>query len=88
MAIELSEQQRKAIEEGKGAPVEMIDPINQSHYVLLPSSAYERIRALLRTEDFEVSEAYKAFGDVAAKEGWDDPEMAAYDQIDPPRERQ
>ncbi len=40
VSTELTEQQRKAVEQGGGAPIDLIDPVNQSRYVLLTAAAY------------------------------------------------
>jgi hypothetical protein len=43
----------------------------------------EQRSAIQTSEPFEVLEAYAAMDAVAAKEGWLDPEMDVYDQLDP-----
>ena len=48
--LELTEQQRHAVEEQAGGPVEVIDPETQCAYVLLARERYERMRSLLGSE--------------------------------------
>jgi hypothetical protein len=40
---------------------------------------------LLPDEQFNLEEAYSLMDEVARREGWLDPEMDAYDQLDPRR---
>jgi hypothetical protein len=50
MPIELTEQQRRVVQEQAGRPVEVIDPSTQSAYVLIARDQYERVRPLLQAE--------------------------------------
>lgn len=71
MTPELSKEQRQAVEESHGAPVEFVDPTTKVHYVLMRVEMYERLKRVL---DFgEPSEAEEKamlheFGKLA---GWD-----------------
>lgn len=65
--------------------MEVVDATTQASYVLLPAAAYQRVRALLEGDEFDPSEAYPLMDAVAAAEGWLDPEMDAYDALDPRR---
>ncbi|HEV3260063.1 MAG TPA: hypothetical protein VG013_24605 [Gemmataceae bacterium] len=58
-------------------PARAVDPETKRTYVLLPAEQYERFKDLL--QDFDAREAYPLMDEVAAKEGWDDPEMDSYD---------
>ena len=48
--VELTEQQRRAVEEQVGGPVELIDPDTQRAYVLLAREQYERICSLVESD--------------------------------------
>jgi hypothetical protein len=50
MMVELTEQQRQAVEEQAGGPVEMIDPDTQRAYVLLARERYEQMCSLAGAE--------------------------------------
>ena len=50
MMLELTEQQRQAVQEQAGRPVQVIDPDTQRAYVLLAREQYERICSLLEGE--------------------------------------
>ena len=48
MRIELTEQQRRVVEEQRGAPVEVLDPSTMRAYVLIVREQYEQVRSLLQ----------------------------------------
>lgn len=77
----LSDEQRQAIEQNPGAPIDVIDPISQARFVLLPAQAFHRVRALLGPDEFTIEETY-ALQDQAADEAWSHPGDADYDQYD------
>jgi hypothetical protein len=47
VAIELTEQQRQAVEAGQGRPVEVVDPVTHRLYLLVAVELYDRVRPLL-----------------------------------------
>jgi hypothetical protein len=47
MTIELTDEQRRAVEQGK--PVEVVDPATVRTFVVLAREEYERVRSLLET---------------------------------------
>ena len=69
-----------------GTPVEIVDPKTQAAFVLFSAEQYEKVRALLDDEEFDVSEAYPLMDEVARSEGWYDPEMDIYDQFREPKQ--
>jgi hypothetical protein len=48
--VELTEQQRQAVQEQAREPVELIDPVTRCGYVLLAREQYERMRSLEESE--------------------------------------
>jgi hypothetical protein len=46
MSIELTPEQRQALEAHPGDPVEVVDTATQRHYVLVPREQFDRLRAL------------------------------------------
>ena len=42
---------------------------------MLSAEQYEKIRALLADDEFDVKDAYPVMDEVARSEGWDDPEL-------------
>jgi len=47
MSFELTNEQRQLMAEHTGCPVEVVDPLTQRSYVLIPREEYERMRSLL-----------------------------------------
>lgn len=88
MTITLNPEQREAIESHAGGPLYVLDAEHKRTYVLVSAEAYQRIRALLGDDEFEVSDAYAAQSAAAGAAGWDDPEMDAYNEYDKHRSRQ
>ncbi len=76
--IELTQEQQHELEKGK-----VVIPTNTA-YVLLRKDVYERIKSLLGDEDW-ARDAYEAAMDVFARDGWNDPRMDVYDELDPRR---
>lgn len=76
--IELTQEQRNALDSAGAVPVRLTDPANQQEYVLVRADVYERLRGLL-DEDFRPSMAYPAV-DRAFGPGWNDPRMDDYDR--------
>ena len=60
----------------------VIDPVTQKVYVLLASDIFDRFKALLDDEPFDVRDTYAAQSAAAGAAGWDDPEMDVYDNYD------
>ncbi len=82
----LTDEQRSALHavDDRG-PVRIVDSKTNRTYVLIRADLYDRYRALFTADEFDVAEAYSAMDDVARREGWLDPEMDAYDWLDPQR---
>jgi hypothetical protein len=83
MTPQLTNEQLQALHDPQGTgPMVVVDPSTQTPYVLVRADLYDRYRALF-DEDFDVREAYLSIDEIAAQEGWDDPDMDAYDALDP-----
>ena len=84
MTSVLSPEQRQALKQQSGdTPLRILDEATQSSYVLLRSADYERVRALFEEDPFDVTDLGPLIDEVAEKEGWGDPEMDAYNDLDP-----
>ncbi|HJT78885.1 MAG TPA: hypothetical protein VJ739_16935 [Gemmataceae bacterium] len=77
--IELTQEQRQELEAVRSVAV----PTNTT-YMLVRGDVFERIKGLLGDEDW-AQDAYQAAMEVFAREGWDDPRMDVYDELDPRR---
>ncbi len=77
--IELNAPLQKALDAQPGQPLHVIDPRTRDTYVLVRVEVFERLKSLLYDDsDLDVHEAYPLMDQVAAQEGWDDPEMDSY----------
>lgn len=82
MPIELTEEQQRAVANPSEVPPRVIDPRTNKTFVLLEAEQYERIKTLMR-DGFDIRDAYPLMDAVAAKEGWDDPALDIYEDLDP-----
>jgi hypothetical protein len=85
MTPRLTEDLRQAIEERGGAPLDLIDSMN-NRYVLLRADQFEKVRALFEEDDFDPREMYPLIDEVM-KEDWDDPAMDIYNDYDAHRSK-
>jgi hypothetical protein len=76
--IELTQAQRQELE-----AAEAVVPTNTA-YLLIRKDVYERIKGLLGDENW-ARDAHQAAMEVFARDGWDDPRMDVYDELDPRR---
>lgn len=76
--IELTPEQKQVLETG-----ELVVPTN-TPYILVHKDAYERIQSLLGHDQW-TQDVYQAAIEVFARDGWDDPRMDVYDELDPRR---
>ena len=60
MRIELTEQQRRVVEEQRGGPVEVLDPSTERAYVLIAREQYEQVRSLLQAGPAPTASAARA----------------------------
>jgi hypothetical protein len=80
----LTDEQRQALHAANDrGPVTVVDPATKESYILMRADLFARCHALLTDEPFDVREAYPNMDAVASAEGWLDPEMDAYDRLDP-----
>jgi hypothetical protein len=77
--IELTQEQRQELEAAEPVAVQ-----TNTRYVLVREDVYERIKGLLGDEDW-TQDAYQAAMEVFARDGWDDPRMVVYDDLEPRR---
>jgi len=86
VALQLTNEQRAALRELPASEaVPVFDASANRAYFLVPADIYERLRGS-NADDNAVEHFYPVMNEVAGREGWDDPEMDAYDQLDPRRQ--
>jgi hypothetical protein len=77
--IELNAPLQQALDAKPDEPLRFVDPRTRETYVLVRADVYERLFGLLYDDsEFSVRDAYPLMDEVAANEGWDDPEMDSY----------
>lgn len=83
MTLTLTAEQHAALAKAPGSSaVPVLDPASNASYMLVPQEVYRRL-VHYDDSEFNVEEAYPAMMEVAAKAGWNDPKMAAYDKLYP-----
>jgi hypothetical protein len=86
VALPLTNEQRAALAFLSGTDaLPVFDPCDNRAYYLLPAEAYERLRGESEGNAGDIASLYALMDEVARREGWDDPEMDVYDQLDPRR---
>ncbi len=76
--IELTQEQQRELERA-----ESVVSTNTA-YLLIHADVYERIKGLLGDDNW-TRDAYQGAMEVFARDGWDDPRMDVYDELDPRR---
>ena len=66
-------------------PPRVIDPDTYTTYVLIREEVYARVKALLDAEEGDqfLRDMYPHVMEVFGREGWDDPAMDIYNDLDP-----
>lgn len=82
MTLPLTDQLRQALAIHPDEPLELVDEGSHARYVLVPGEQFDRLKALLIADDFELRETYVAQSRALGKAGWDDPEMDIYNDYD------
>jgi hypothetical protein len=86
--IELTLEQRQAVAQQGETPPRAVDPDTHTIYVLIPEEIYARVKALLDEEEANqlLRDMYPHVMEVFGREGWDDPAMDIYNDLDPRRQ--
>ena len=86
--IELTLEQRQSVIKQDENPPLAIDPDTAITYVLIREEVYAKIKALLIEEQNNqfLQDMYLPVMETFGKEGWDDPAMDIYNDLDPRRQ--
>jgi hypothetical protein len=76
--IELTPAQRQALATTQESPPTVLDPETQAAYVLIPREAYERLKALLTTDEYDPDEGAAYVNEVMAEDDAGDPLLESY----------
>ena len=83
--IELTLEQRRAMATDAESPLRVVDPSTHTKYVLVPEEVYERVRRLFEGDEDNqfVREMTPHVMELFGRDGWDDPAMDVYNELDP-----
>ncbi len=86
--IELTLEQRQAVAQQSETPPRAIDPDTETTYVLIQEEMYARLKVLLHEEEEGQlpHDLYPQIMEVFGKDGWDNPAMDIYNDLDPRRQ--
>ncbi|HEX9003221.1 MAG TPA: hypothetical protein VGB07_25160 [Blastocatellia bacterium] len=86
--IELTSEQAQAIVKQGEIPPRAVVLGTQTTYVLIREEVYDRMRALFVEEEDNrfLNELYPQAMEVFGNEGWNDPAMDVYNDLDPRRQ--
>ena len=86
--IELTFEQRQDVIKQVETPPRAIDPDTEITYVLIREEVYAKIKAFLIEEQNNqfLQDMYLPVMETFGKEGWDDPAMDVYNDLDPRRQ--
>ena len=83
--IELTEEQRQAVATTGENPPRVVDPDTQTKYVLVREEVYDRVKRVFEAD--EDTQYVREMGQqtlrLFGREGWDDPAMDIYNDLDP-----
>jgi len=85
--IALTLEQRQAVVQQGEPPPRVVDPGTHTPYVLIREEVYARVKAFLDEEEGNqfLRDMYPHVMEVFGREGWDDPAMDIYNDLDPRR---
>ena len=79
---ELTVRQIQSIESFPEQPIEVLNPKSQERYVLVPESAYARLRPLLDLNDYDPEEGLAHMNEVMAEDDANDPLLESYQKYE------
>jgi hypothetical protein len=85
MSIPLPDELRTVIFAHPGMPLELVDELTHTVYVLIPAEQFEQMKSA--SGEDELDETYVAQVESAVQSGWDDPRMDEYNDYDAHRQR-
>ena len=82
----LTKAQQLEVRFAGDTPARLVDPETNAEYVVVPAALFERFRSLMTDDPLTDDEEVNLLREAGSLAGWDDPEMAVYDQLDPRRQ--
>ncbi len=85
--IALTKELQQVVQDANGQPIRLIDPETNLEYVVLPAKIFDRIQDVFyNANPLTIEEQRALLVTVGLSVGWDDPEMDAYNELDPRRD--
>jgi hypothetical protein len=83
--VELTLEQVQALAQEQETPPRVVDPITHARYALVREEVYDRVRRLFDADDDSqfVRDLTPHVLEIFGREGWDDPAMDVYNDLDP-----
>lgn len=81
----LTKAQQLEVRSAGSVPARLLDPETNAEYVVVPVALFEHFRSLVSDDPLSDEEEANLLCEAGQLAGWDDPEMAVYDQLDPRR---
>lgn len=75
--VVMNSELQQAIHDAQGEPVQLVDPITNQRFIVLPDAVYQQLQDAAAVD---AAIGYEAFARVAGPHGWDDPEMDIYEE--------
>lgn len=84
---ELTAEQQQLLAQGNGTFPCLVDPRTHRKYVLVPEEVYTRVQQVLAADDDFVRALTPQTLQIFERDGWDDPAMDIYNDLDPRQSR-
>ena len=82
--IKLTKELQQAVQEANGQPIRLVDPKTNLEYVVLPAEIFDRVQHVFcDANPLTIEEQRALLVQVGLSVGWDDPQMDAYNELDP-----
>ena len=85
--IALTKELQQAVQDANEQPIRLVDPETNLEYVVLPAKIFDGIQNIFHNANpLTIEEQRALLVQVGFNIGWDDPEMDAYNELDPRRD--
>ena len=83
--LKLTNEQWQALDQENGHPLRLVHPTTNESFVLISAEQYEKLKALFEQDEMTDNEKKFLLQQAGQRAGWGEPEMDAYDDLDPRR---
>lgn len=82
MAIPLSDDFAKALDQQGNVPLQAVHPVTGKMFFLVSEEQYQRLKPLFEEEPLSSGEQQFQLQEMGRRAGWDEPGMDAYDRYE------